>query len=104
MKMYQCEDCGLLTSEEIFVCPKCNSEKNKLAVNLNNNEGVFYKLTMDDFDMILESRFSEETQSKIRAKFTEEQICDILSRKFSIEWDEEIENAIKAFLLTDKTI
>ena len=56
---------------------------------------------MEDFDNVLENNFSKEEQELIRKKFNEEQIYEILSRKFSIEWCLEIENAIKSFLLNN---
>lgn len=98
MMMFKCEDCGLMMSEELFVCPKCNSEKNKVRVDLDREYGTFYKLTMEDFDSVLESKFSKEEQEMIREKFSEEQIYEILIRKFGLEWDADVKYFIKDLL------
>lgn len=98
MELFKCEDCGLITSEEFFACPKCNSEKNKIRTSANKEMEVIYMLTMEDADSVIEDNFSEKEKAKLKA-IPRNVLEDTLTRKLEIEWYEYIEACIRARLL-----
>lgn len=98
MYMYKCEDCGLLTSKEIYECPQCNSIKNKLFVDMDDEEGVVYKLTMEDVDYVIDEYFEDEKE-EIRNNYTDAQIQQIMISNLEIEWTEYVSAVINCRLL-----
>lgn len=50
MKLFKCKECGLLISENLDVCPKCNSKEQKAEENINcliDNEKTIDLSTFD---------------------------------------------------------
>lgn len=99
MILFKCEDCGLLTNEEFYICPKCNSEKNKLKTDTYNIEEEIYTLTMDDYDYVLENHYTKGVIEFINKTYSRETIIDILRRKMEIEYDEYIRAVVDCRLL-----
>ena len=97
MKLFKCEDCGLIMSEFLGYCPKCNSEKNMLSVNLGDNDDV-YTITMDDVDEVMAS-YDERKRAYIESNYSREQLLSIFRNKLEIEWTEYVEAVIDCRLL-----
>lgn len=97
MKFFKCEDCGLIMSEVLGFCPKCNSEKNMLEVNLGDDEEV-YTITMDDVDEVIAS-YSEVERAYLESNYSREQLISIFRSKLGIEWTEYVEAVIDSRLL-----
>lgn len=99
MRLFKCEDCGLLTSEELYICPKCNSEKTKTKTDSYSMEEEIYTLTMEDYDYVLENYYTKEAIDYINDNYSRETILDVLRRKIEIEYDEYIRAVIDCRLL-----
>lgn len=99
MQLFRCDNCELLTSEEFYVCPKCNSEKTKLKVETYSIEDDIYTLTMDDYEFVLNHYYSDGAIKYVNENFSQETIKNILQRKLEIEYDEYIRAVIDCRLL-----
>lgn len=62
-------------------------------------DDTIYRLTMEDYEMVLEENHSKEEIDYINKNFTQEQIQGILADKLCIEWDEYVDAVIKCRLL-----
>lgn len=99
MRLFKCGDCGLLTSEELYICPKCNSEKTKIKTDSYSMEEEIYTLTMEDYDSVLDNHYTKEAIAYINDNYSRETISDILRRKLEIEYDQYIRAVIDCRLL-----
>lgn len=98
MYLYKCKECGLFTSEEFNICPKCRSAEGKKMTNVDDEEGVIYKLTMDDVDMVIDNSLDDEEQEKIK-KISYETLLDVMRRKIEIDYVDTIEAVLRSRLL-----
>lgn len=97
MRLYKCEECELLTSEEFFECPKCHSEREKIKTDSYDEEDIVYTLTMEDVYVALEC-IGGELEEIIIHNHTHQEIREIIRRKLDIPYVEELEATIKFYL------
>ena len=98
MLMYKCEECGLITSEELVVCPKCQSERNKLRVEYLEKEDILYKFEKEDVNCAIHE-LSERKQQLLKDNFSIEEIYCEVERKVEIDSSEAIKAVIEGRFL-----